>query len=251
VLRTDSVLPGLAAGLAGYGIALLFHFTGPGHTPLAALFAGALLAVPCAVPTRPALSMARSGSLAAAVVAVGAALGAVAEVPLRQAVVALAAGDAASAEESFSTAQALRWWDPAVAVTAGHAYRVAATASGDDAVLQRAEHWLTTGGDRTSRPVSVLVDLGAVREARGELPAAAEALDAALDREPAHPESLLLRGVVAARQEDYDLAERLFRAAARSDPDSPAPWDNLARVYRATGRPADARAAEAESAGLR
>ena len=37
------IAAGLLAGLAGYAVALLFHFTTPGTAPLAALYAGALL----------------------------------------------------------------------------------------------------------------------------------------------------------------------------------------------------------------
>ena len=37
---------GMLAGVIGYGVALLFHLTSPGTTPLAATLAGALVAVP-------------------------------------------------------------------------------------------------------------------------------------------------------------------------------------------------------------
>ena len=245
VLRAESVLPGLAAGLAGYGTALLFHFTGPGHTPLAAMFAGALLAVPLRDPERRPAPSVRAASLAAAAVAVIAASGAVAEVPLRQAVLAVGTGDDSAADESFEGAQTLRPWDDAVAVTAGHAYRVAAVAASDEDALQRAERWLAEMDGPSSVPV--LADLAAVREARGDLAGAEDVLAAALGRDPANPELLLLSGVVAARQEDTDQAEALFLRAAMSAPHSPAPWDNLATLYRETDRSAEARAAEARA----
>jgi O-antigen ligase len=52
--QTRAELVGLLGGLAGYAVTLLFHFTSPGTTPLAALFAGALVAAPgrYAVPPR-------------------------------------------------------------------------------------------------------------------------------------------------------------------------------------------------------
>jgi hypothetical protein len=245
VLRDESVLPGLAAGLAGYGTALVFHFTGPGHTPLAAMFAGALLAVPVGGPERRSTPSDRAVSLAALVVACIAALGAVAEVPLRQAVVAVRAGNVAAADESFEAAQALRPWDDAVGGTAGHAFRVAGVAAADEDVLQRAEGWLVgVDGDRS---VPVLADLGTVREARGDLVGAHDVLATALRRDPANPELLLLGGVVAARQGHTERAETLFSRAALSAPDSPAPWDNLATLYRETDRAVEARTAEARA----
>ena len=42
----DAAFAGMWAGLAGYGVALLFAFTSPGTTPLAAFFGGALVALP-------------------------------------------------------------------------------------------------------------------------------------------------------------------------------------------------------------
>jgi Flp pilus assembly protein TadD len=61
---------------------------------------------------------------------------------------------------------------------------------------------------------------------------------------------LLERGIVAARQQDWTTAESRFRAAARSAPDSPVPWQNLAKLYQLTGRPDDAAAATARATHL-
>jgi O-antigen ligase len=246
-IRADrwSLQAGLAAGLAGYGVALLFHFTGPGHTPLAALFAGSLLAArPLRRAVRPIadhLVFFGAGLLAAV-----ATLGAIAEVPLREAVVRLADGDGSTADEYFSTAQGFRWWDSSVPATAGHAFAVAGRAASDAELLDHAEAWL----DRAPASSQALIDLGTVREARGDLTGAAEALDAALRRDPANPEALLIRGIVAARGERWDDAEDYLTAAAASAPDSPAPWENLARVRRAVGDDDAARDAERTAADL-
>jgi tetratricopeptide (TPR) repeat protein len=243
VRNDESVLPGLAAGLVGYGVALLVHFTGPGHTPLAAVFAGALLAIPLRHPERRHSPPARAASMTAAVAAAVAVAGAVAEVPLRQAVVFVQEERAADADESFRLAQALRPWDDQVAVTAGHAFRVVGIAASDPDSLERAERWLAVEG--ADRSVPVLSDLGAVREARGDLAGAAAALTEAVQRDPANPDLLLLTGVVAARQNHPEQAETLFLKAAASAPESPAPWENLTTLYRETDRPAETRAAQA------
>jgi O-antigen ligase len=248
--RPDRLAAGLAAGLAGYGTSLLFHFTGPGHTPLAALFGGALLASP---PARAAMTTVaeRAAGVAAGVVAVIAVLSAVAEVPLRQAVVLLDGGGTSAAEEHFVAARTLRWWDPAVLVLPGHAYTVAGGVTGDPEQLAHGERWLRAAVESGDAPATVLADLGLLREAAGDLAGAASFLDRALHLDPANPDYLLDRGVVAARQEDWRTAESAFLAAAGSAPDSAAPWANLAEVYEVTGRSDEARTADARAARLR
>jgi tetratricopeptide (TPR) repeat protein len=188
---------------------------------------------------------------AASGVAALALVGAVAEIPLRQAIVAVAQDDRTAAEDSFAAAGALRWWDPAVAARAGHAYAAAGTATGHAELLDRARRWLTAAGPEDRAPVPVLADLAGVLEAGGDLDNAAAVLDRALTRDPANPDLLLLRGVVAARQEQWSSAEELFESAARSAPDSPAPWENLVRVYELTGDADAATAAARRADGLR
>ena len=91
------IAAGLLAGLAGYAVALLFHFTTPGTAPLAALYAGALLSQPIRTgggSRRPvSVSASRVGAAAYGVLAVVLAAAAFAEIPLRQALVRAAAGD--------------------------------------------------------------------------------------------------------------------------------------------------------------
>ncbi|SDF80808.1 O-antigen ligase [Blastococcus aurantiacus] len=245
--RSVGAAVGLGAGLAGYAVVLLVHFTGPGHTPLAALFAGALLAGPAERSAR---------ATADRVVAVGAwafvalaASGAVAEIPLRHGVVAVGEGDLAGSDDAFGAAAALRWWDPSVGRVAGHAFAVVGTGTGDPDALQRADRWLVPLAEQRAG-ADVHLDLGAVREAQGDLPGAAAALDRALRQDPANPDALLLRGVVAARQGDWDGAERHLLAAGRSAPESAAPWANLARVHELAGRPAAARIARDRAEAL-
>jgi hypothetical protein len=117
---------GMLAGLAGYSVALLFHFTTAGTTPLAALFAGALIAAPPRSAAR-AYAWLRGALIAAyAVLTVVLAAGAVAELPLRSALLQAAAGNLAAANNDFHTARDLRPWDAGIAQTATHAFAVLA-----------------------------------------------------------------------------------------------------------------------------
>ncbi len=117
---------GLLAGLAGYGVALLFYFTGPGTTPLAALFAGALIAAP-PQPAARAVAWPRAALVSAyAVLVIVLVAGAAAEIPLRRALLEAAAGNLAAADSDFKTAHDLRPWDAGVDQIATHAYAVLA-----------------------------------------------------------------------------------------------------------------------------
>ncbi len=131
--RTGSeavVVAGLLAGLTGYAVTLLFHFTTPGTAPLAALYAGALLSQPIGAgggPRRSALvSASRLAAAAYGVLAVVLVAAAFAEIPLRQALLRAAAGDLSAANHDFDLARTLRPWDPGVAQIATHAYAVLA-----------------------------------------------------------------------------------------------------------------------------
>jgi tetratricopeptide (TPR) repeat protein len=166
-------------------------------------------------------------------------------------VVLLHEGATAEADEQFEAARSLRWWDPEVSALAGHAYAVAGRTTGDPDQLAHADRWLRERLGAGHPPAAVLADLGLVREAGGDLPGAAALLDRALDADPHNPEYLLQRGVVAARQEDWRTAESAFLDATRGAPDSPAPWENLARIYGMTGRADDARRADARGSSLR
>jgi O-antigen ligase len=117
---------GMLAGLAGYSVALLFYFTAPGSTPLAALFAGALVAAPR--PSRALQSRRLRGFAvgAFALLTVVLVAGALAELPLRSALLQAASGNLAAADRDFHLARDLRPWDAGVAQTAAHAYAVLA-----------------------------------------------------------------------------------------------------------------------------
>jgi O-antigen ligase len=122
-----AALLGLLAGLAGYAAALLTHFTSPGTTPLAATFAGVLLAT--RVRPRPgpqvsaeiALGRGAASALAGAIAMVALAA-ALAEIPLRVALDDLAAGRLTAAEHQLDVARAFRPWDSDISGVAAYGY---------------------------------------------------------------------------------------------------------------------------------
>jgi len=224
--RAPPLVGGLLAGLAGYGAALLVHLSSPGPTSLAAVFGGALLA---RAPTEASRSRwAHRSEVAlpvglAAFLTVVLAAAAVAEIPLRAGIVAM---------------------------TAGHAYAVAALA-GQHGAAGAGTPWLRTALRWVPTSEQVRTDLAAVEEVQGNVAGAAALLDAALARDPDNPQLLLRRGVVAAELGADGPAERDFLLASRIDPLSPDPWSDLALLYGEEHRAADAARAAARAAGLR
>ena len=183
------------------------------------------------------------------VLAVVLGFGALAEVPLRLGIEALADGDTDRAADRFATARALRPWDLDVDTVVGHAYAAAATARTADAA-ERARRHATRALQRLPDSVEVRADLASAYEALGDFTTAARYLDEALRRDPYNTHLLLQRGVVAARANDPGTAERLFLRVADLRPDSPAPWRNLERLYREQQRAADTARAAARATEL-
>jgi O-antigen ligase len=178
---------GMLAGLAGYAVALLFAFTGPGTTPLAALFAGALVASRPAA--RPSLAATRgrvmlAGALGALAIVLLAA--AVAELPLRAALVHASAGDLAAAERDFDLARDLRPWDPGVAQQATHAYAVLAR-GGSAESARRGLPWARRELSAYPDSIQGLEDTAALEAAAGQRAAAAMTISQARRLEPANP----------------------------------------------------------------
>lgn len=161
---------GVLAGVCGYGVALLFHLTSPGTTPLAATLAGALAAASLRTPSETLSQSSEQSSrrpgratvdrvTAALKVGVFSALAllllaaAVAEIPLRNAIVEAAQGRLGAADHSFHVAEALRPWDPSISATAGHAFAVLA-ALGEPGAARRGAPW--TAHDVSDDPDGVL-----------------------------------------------------------------------------------------------
>jgi hypothetical protein len=183
------IFTGLLAGLAGYGVALLFYFTGPGTTPLAALFAGALIAAP---PPSPASAYTRlRGGLVAGytlltVVLVAAA---VAEMPLRSALLQATAGNLAAADHDFHLAHDLRPWDAGIAQIATHVYAVLALEHQAGA-SRFGLPWAVKELDAYPDSVQALEDGATIESAAGRPVASARLLRRARRLEPENPDLL-------------------------------------------------------------
>ncbi len=164
-----AVSAGLLAGLVGYAVALLFHFTSPGTTPLAAVFAGALLAdrtVPGRAsrlgrPARPIAVGIASAALFALVTA------SVAEIPLHNGIDEAARGNVQSASHQFDVAKAWRPWDAGIAALATHVF---ATLSehGIAGAAAAGRSWAREALAAQGRSVPILEDAAAIAFAYDE-----------------------------------------------------------------------------------
>jgi O-antigen ligase len=239
----DVLAVGALAGLIGYGVALLAHFTAPGETPYAAVLAGALVASPLAAgqPGRRRRDVATGVVLAA--VAFVFVFAAAADIVLRSAFVAAEHGDVDTADQRFHAAANLRPWDVDVALMAVHAF--AQLSLDDPAARTLAGAWITDAPQ--TRDPQFLVDQATVDEAGHDYPTAVELLTAALAADHDDPSILLRRGVVHAEAHEFAAAESDLLRAASLSPDSPDPWRDLAIVYREQGRAADAARASQEA----
>jgi hypothetical protein len=187
-----AAIRGLVGALAGYAAALSFHFTSPATTPLAALFAGALLARPVACVPSPLRAIPFTRALGACLwAAAGIVLvaGALAEVPMRSALIAAASGRTRAAQADFRLARALRPWDPGVAVVAAHAY-VGLLDDGVHAVAAQAAGWAQLELDAYPNSVLALQDAATAAAARGDRGRAVGLLERAAVRDP-HDQELL------------------------------------------------------------
>ncbi|MFC5930972.1 O-antigen ligase family protein [Cryobacterium melibiosiphilum] len=137
---TDAARPDLQAaalaGLAGFGVALLTHFTAPSTTIVAAALAGVLLAAGPTGGARARLATAANAGLArgtrtAALTAwtVALLMAMSAEVPLNAGVTAAARGQIAAADAAFDHARSLRPWDTDLESIAAQSFAAASDAA--------------------------------------------------------------------------------------------------------------------------
>jgi O-antigen ligase len=203
----EAFVVGIVAGLAGYGVSLLFFFTTPGTTPLAAVLAGALLSRPLGTKTPMATRLERSGSakapgatgqtarcvvrratqiLLACFVALFVAA-AVAEIPLRLGVEAAASDDFTRANEDFSLARDLTPWDGNVAAVATHAY-AQLVRFGIPSAAAPGIRWSAKALQNYPSWVQALADAAALDAARGKRSTAATLFARARGLDPQNPE---------------------------------------------------------------
>ena len=213
-----AVLAGMLAGVAGYGAALLFFFTSPASTPLAMLFAGGLLS------TQPARSLPRritAPNIAACagfgVLAVVLAAAALAEIPLRSALVAAGKGQVASAQADFRAARTLRPWDPAVDDYASYAFGELASSNVAGAGAAGGP-WAQRALSATPDSTEVVADAAAIDLAQGRAQLAAHLLD---DQIPNDPLDGTLRLSAAAAALVLGQREKAIRLAEEAGADDP------------------------------
>lgn len=254
---------GVFAGVAGYGVALLFGFTTPGTTPLAAFLGGAALGVPVVqLELRPAVEWRWFVKVSAIVIPVAAYVmtalaicGAGAEIALRAGLDNAAKSQLIRADAEFRDARDLRPWDPAISQTAGHAMvtlaELAPSGSPDQhRALDLASPWISAEVRGLHGNEQARVDEASQLELEGDFEQAAQWFEAALRNDPDNPALLLRLGVVQAEQGQLAGAAATFIRTAHIDPSSPDPWKDLAIVYQQQGNRSAAAKASARALGL-
>jgi hypothetical protein len=237
---------GAGAGLAGYIVALLVHFTAPSTALPAALLAGVLVAEGVAAARTEPRALRVAGPVVAGALALFMLLAATAEIPLKSAVIDVTHGDLRGAQHAFNAAHALRPWDVEIPLAAGHAFAAGSLAGQRDAAAY-GETWLRDAVRRVPTSEQAREDLAVVSAAQGDFATALRLLDQALGRDPHNPELLLRRGVVHAQLTQYAAAEHDFLDAASVAVRSPEPWQDLATLYRLEHRDVDADRAREEA----
>ncbi|KQR65393.1 O-antigen polymerase [Arthrobacter sp. Leaf337] len=252
-----NTLIGALAAVVGYGVGLLTGFTSPGTTPLAAFICGGLLATTVAASTQSHTSRlrqwfqsppARTAATAAGALAVVGGLifavpAAVAEWPMAAGVSAAGNGDLAQAQRHFQAAQALRPWDSDTALLAAQAFAGPA-AEGDPEAAARAVEWAKVSLARTPDSVEAGLALSIGYLNSGDIPAAKQQLDELVQRAPYTSALYVQRGIAwfGLGQPEQSIAD--LQTAAAQSPDSPVPWQVLARVYQRVGQ--DGKAAQTQ-----
>jgi tetratricopeptide (TPR) repeat protein len=221
-------LGGMFAGVAGYGTALLFYFTSPASTPLATLLVGAVLAQ---APTRQLRGSRTVACSAFGVLTVVLVLAALAEIPLRAALVAAGKGQLAPAQADFRAARTLRPWDPAIDAAAGHAF-AELTSAGVAGAAAVGEPWAARALRATPDSVQVIADAATIDLAQGRARTAAALLQHALDQDPLDGDLRVSAAaaalVLGRRSEAITLAEQ----ALVDDPGNPRAAELIALARR-------------------
>ena len=222
-----------AAGcaLAGWAVVMVTHFTAPGSTPFFCLLAGSLLSVPRDRQLSRGRRLASSVLAGAAVITLLAA--AVAEIPLRQGLVALADGRGGAATADFAAARSLRPWDADLDAQIAHAL-VVVPATGSP--LAEASNYLRRAEQAFPDDPWIKLDMAQHELASGNPQSALAGLDRAQQRAPTTAVIYLLRGQVRLRTGDQSGAINDLRTAAFLAPTDPAPLRVLATAYAQAGQ---------------
>ncbi|NMM23536.1 MAG: hypothetical protein HHJ11_08555 [Phycicoccus sp.] len=234
-----------AAAIAGWATVMLTHFTAPGSTPLFCLLAGSLLGEPRPRPVR--LVVRRVAAATATVLGVVLLLAAIAEIPLRDGLRALAAGDGPAAVRSFGTAHTLRPWDAGLDAQIAHALIAEPSPEQFGSVVDK---YLNRARAAFPEDPWTLTDAGLYAGQTGRLTDALHNLDHAHRVAPNDAEIYLIRGQVRAKVNNTAGAIADLRASASLAPNNPMPLQVLADVYRQVGQTTLADAALAQASAL-
>jgi hypothetical protein len=247
--RRQAELPiesGVIVSLVGYGVAGAVGLTSPGPTLLAAVFLGVALSAPSKEQPshRWPPTLAASGLLALGVMFL---FGAIAEIPLRHAILDVSKGDPSAAQHDFEAARVLRPWDVDLADVAAHAFITYGIASGDSTSVADSATWLSRVPGELHSDEQVELDTASLAEAHREYSAAESILGHVLTIDRGNPAVLLQRGIVEAEATQDADAQRDFLAATVIAPQDPGPWQDLATLYTQEGKTAQAAAATAHA----
>lgn len=240
---------GAFAAVVGYGTALMFHFTGPGTTPLAAVLAGAVLARSAnREPGTPTLLQAAArvaAGVTATLVLAAALAAAVSEWSLRTATDLVAEGRITGADDAFSAAAGLRPWDPDIGLLAAQAMATG-TSEGMEGAPEATIRWASSALEANPLSVEAGIALAVGQINAGDSAGGVATLDALEQRAPHDSLLHLQRGIGRFGLGDVEGALGDLEEAAALDPRSPTPWLVLSRVHDLLGDSAAAAAARAE-----
>ena len=226
------LLVGAMATLVAGLVALSTGFTHAATTPLLALLAGALVAVPPRSEESRWLPRAVAAVATLWFLALGAAC--VGEVRTADGVGLAASGRTADADAAFAAAQRLRPWDPDLALVATEAFAPGAT-EGDVASAEQALVWSERALARAPGSLEAARTHGIALATLGRLPEARSVLDGLVTEQPNDPSLLVAAGTFAAQDGDLDAALRDLGRATEIDPDDELAWTNLGVVAEAAG----------------
>ncbi len=224
----DAWALGALTAAVGLGTTYLTSFTDPVGVTLVALLLGGAVA-----RTPPARDLARWIGL-----------------PLAVGLAALSAS-VLMAEQRFSAAlsgphpgpalaalAAEPTWDPDLPRRIGYALnRLAERGEADPGLAVPA---LAGACPRLPSSVECVHSLADAQDLAGDPAAALATLDRAAPLDATNVDTAMKRGIALAELSRYPEAEEAFRRAAALRPSAAEPWTNLARLFRLTGRPAEA-----------
>lgn len=212
---------GAVLGAAGYGITLMFHFTGPTTTPLAALLLGAVV-----LPSRENAKLASTNvyTLVRVLAAVGATAclglgvtGAVASIHVRQAVSALTDGRAWESENYWVEAQRSAPWNCDIRILASYYYAGAITTGMAEAV-QPTLYWSQKALACAPKSVDAKTAFGIGLAASGSLEDAEVVFDELISSSPSLLTPRIQRSLVRSAVGDTEGARRDLEYVLTLDP---------------------------------